>query len=168
MALAQQSSDPLTRHVLAAGKQVIGTGKPSLGGPYVLVDHDGRPFSSEQLRGQYSLLYFGFTFCPDICPNELVKMGQVIDLLDKDTSLPRVQPVLISVDPNRDTVAQMRAYIRDFHPRMIGLTGTPQQIKKATKSFRVFFDVVDRVRLIGPSGRSGGCVYVCGILGPWC
>lgn len=119
-------------------------GKPLLGGPYTMVDQHGRPVSSEDLKGQFLLLYFGFTYCPDICPNELVKMGKVIDLLDEQKDLPPVQPVLISLDPHRDTVAQMRAYIADFHPRTLGLTGTPAQVGRAAKSFRVFFQEVDR------------------------
>ncbi|KAA0157128.1 hypothetical protein FNF29_00480 [Cafeteria roenbergensis] len=132
------------RRKAIAGRKTTGTGRPLLGGPYSLVDHHGRPFGSKDLEGQYSLLYFGFTYCPDICPNELVKMGQVIDMLDKQKDLPAVQPVLISVDPHRDTVAQMRAYVEDFHPRMVGLTGTPDQVGRAAKAFRVFFQEVDR------------------------
>jgi protein SCO1 len=132
------------RRKAAAGKQVTGTGKPMLGGPYNLVDHHGKPFSSKDLEGKYSLLYFGFSYCPDICPNELVKMGKVIDLLEAQKDLPLITPVLVSVDPHRDTVAQMRTYIADFHPRMVGLTGTPQQVGRAAKAFRVFFQEVDR------------------------
>lgn len=94
-------------------------------------------------RGEYTLLYFGFTFCPDICPNELVKMGRVIDLLDAQPELPRVRPIFITVDPYRDTVEQMDAYAKDFHPRTEALTGTPDQVGRATRAFRVYFSNVD-------------------------
>ena len=89
------------------------------------------------------LLYFGFTFCPDICPNELVKMGRAIDILEEDADLPKVVPIFITVDPHRDSVAQMKEYVKDFHPRTLALTGTAEQVARATRAFRVYFSNVD-------------------------
>ena len=89
------------------------------------------------------LLYFGFTFCPDICPNELVKMGRALDILEEDSSLPKVVPIFITVDPHRDSVAQMKEYVKDFHPRTVALTGTADQVARATRAFRVYFSNVD-------------------------
>ena len=88
-------------------------------------------------------MYFGFTFCPDICPNELVKMGRALDMLDAQPDLPKIRPIFITVDPYRDTVAQMAAYAKDFHPRTVALTGTPDQVARATRAFRVYFSNVD-------------------------
>jgi len=115
-------------------------GKPALGGPWTLVDSAGRPVTDAALRGQWALLYFGFAHCPDICPSELQKMTTVVRRLDKQRGVGAVvQPVVITVDPKRDSVAQMAHYKQDFHPRMMALTGTPQQIEKAARHYRVYF-----------------------------
>ncbi|PHJ26040.1 sco1 protein [Cystoisospora suis] len=100
-------------------------GKPLLGGPWTLVDMYGNIRDSEEFVGKYQLIYFGFSFCPDICPQELEKMAQVIEII---------------VDPKRDTVAQVKAYCEEFHPRLLGFTGTPAQIKDVTRKFRVYFN----------------------------
>jgi len=114
-------------------------GKPKLGGPWTLYDREGRIVSDSDLRGKYQLIYFGFTFCPDICPQELEKQAAVIEKLDAKFG-EVVQPVYVSVDPGRDTCAQVDAYCREFHPRLIGLTGTPAQIKNISKAFRVYYN----------------------------
>ncbi len=94
----------------AALGKVTTYGKPALGGPWTLVDFTGRPVTDADFRGEFLLLYFGFTHCPDICPSELVKVGKILDLLDKERGLPMVRPVFISVDPDRDNVGQLRHY----------------------------------------------------------
>jgi len=114
-------------------------GRPKVGGPFTLVNHLGEPFTNLQLKGRYVLLYFGFTHCPDICPTELKKLSKVMNILEKEGLGDSVQPLFIAVDPNRDSVAQVREYVADFHPRLMGLTGTPEQIEKVTKSYRVYF-----------------------------
>ena len=117
-------------------------GKALLGGAWTLVDHTGRAVTDATLLrdGRFGLMYFGFTRCPDICPSELVKMTKVIHELDKDEEFrERVTPLFVSVDPRRDCVEQVAHYIKDFHPRTVGLTGTPTQIAEACKAFRVFF-----------------------------
>ncbi|XP_042324709.1 protein SCO2 homolog, mitochondrial [Sceloporus undulatus] len=108
-------------------------------GDFHLVDHTGRPRSKADLRGSWVLLYFGFTHCPDICPEELEKMSRVVDLLDQDANLPRVQPVFITVDPERDDVAAVAKYVQEFHPRLLGLTGTPEQVREAGRGYRVYY-----------------------------
>lgn len=117
--------------------EITTTGKASLGGPWSLVDDDGIPRKSSDYHGQYQLLYFGFTFCPDICPNELVKMGKIVDELKKKNV--NIKPIFISVDPSRDTVMQLKEYKTDFHKDMVFLTGTREQIAKATRAYRVYF-----------------------------
>lgn len=147
-------------------------GKPALGGQWTLVDHNGVPFTDASLNqggDKFALLYFGFTFCPDICPAELIKMKRIIERLDTEAEFKElVFPVFISVDPHRDGVAQVRHYIKDFHERTVGLTGTVDQVSEACKRFRVYHSIADRdleeeddyvvdhsivMYLIGPDGK---------------
>ena len=138
------ASDPYHACVLAVSREVKTVGKPALGGPFTLVDmNTGKTMSDTDLKGKFALLYFGFTFCPDICPNELVKMGAVIDGVAAAGY--EGQPVFISIDPRRDSRAQMKSFLADFHPNFIGLTGTREQISVASKAFRVYFNKVDEV-----------------------
>ncbi|XP_067861372.1 protein SCO2 homolog, mitochondrial [Heptranchias perlo] len=108
-------------------------------GDFNLLDQTGRPRTKSDFFGHWALLYFGFTHCPDICPDELDKMSSVVQMLDKDRTLPPVQPIFITVDAERDGVQEMARYIKDFHPRMIGLTGTPEQIEELGKAYRVYY-----------------------------
>uniref|UniRef100_A0A7S0CSQ2 Thioredoxin domain-containing protein n=1 Tax=Amorphochlora amoebiformis TaxID=1561963 RepID=A0A7S0CSQ2_9EUKA len=115
-------------------------GKPMLGGPYDLVDAEtGQRVTSEDYHGQYTLLYFGFSKCPDICPTELKKMGKALDIADAYPSVPTVTPVFITIDPKRDTPGRLKAYKKDYHPRLVCLTGTNDEIQKVSKAFRVYF-----------------------------
>lgn len=107
-------------------------------GDFSLLDHTGKRRTKQDFLGSWTLLYFGFTHCPDICPDELDKMTSVVRLLDEDETLPRIQPLFITVDPERDNVAAMNKYVKDFHPRLIGLTGTPDEIKHAGRDYRVY------------------------------
>lgn len=139
VAYYQSEKDRRQKQVMSKVRTV---GKPSLGGPFALYDHEGRPVDSKSLqaRGEWMLLYFGFTFCPDICPSELVKMGAAVDRLDESPEVgPIVRPVFISVDPKRDSVKQLRNYKQDYHERMDFLTGTPGQIARAARWYRVYF-----------------------------
>lgn len=113
-------------------------GKPSIGGPFSLTTHTNDPFTEQDLLGRWTLIYFGFTHCPDICPEELDKMGEAIEKVEQTRS-EKVLPLFVSVDPARDSVEQVKRYVRDFHPRMIGLTGDFESVKKACKSYRVYF-----------------------------
>uniref|UniRef100_A0A9J8DLY6 Synthesis of cytochrome C oxidase 2 n=1 Tax=Cyprinus carpio carpio TaxID=630221 RepID=A0A9J8DLY6_CYPCA len=107
-------------------------------GDFSLLDHTGQRRTKRDFKGRWVLLYFGFTHCPDICPDELDKMTSVVRILDKDPSLPPVQPLFITVDPERDDVAAMAKYVEDFHPRLIGLTGTAEEVKQAGRDYRVY------------------------------
>jgi len=114
-------------------------GKPAIGGPWTLVHSNGTPMTDASFRGKHTLLYFGFTRCPDICPSELVKVGSVLDQLDKGVPGKRLETLFISVDPQRDTLQQLRAYAADFHPTIQYLTGTKEQVAQVTKAYRVYF-----------------------------
>ena len=87
--------------------------------------------------GQYLLIYFGYTYCPDVCPTSLSVMADAIDLLGDKGS--KITPVFITVDPERDDPAALKMYIEHFHPRLVGLTGTPEQIKVASTAYKAYF-----------------------------
>uniref|UniRef100_A0A8C0NTP2 Thioredoxin domain-containing protein n=1 Tax=Canis lupus familiaris TaxID=9615 RepID=A0A8C0NTP2_CANLF len=108
-------------------------------GDFSLLDHRGHTRCKADFRGQWVLLYFGFTHCPDICPDELEKLVQVVRDLEAEPGLPPVQPVFITVDPERDTVAAMARYVQDFHPRLLGLTGSAEQVAQVSRSYRVYY-----------------------------
>ncbi|KAI8048249.1 SCO1/SenC-domain-containing protein [Thamnidium elegans] len=114
-------------------------GKPKLGGDYKLTNAENKKdFGSEDLKGKFSLIYFGFTHCPDICPEELDKMAEVVDQIKKDVGENILVPVFITCDPRRDTVDIVKEYVKDFHDDLIGLTGTQEEVKKVAKLFRVY------------------------------
>lgn len=113
-------------------------GAASIGGPFSLIDSNNRPFTNDSLKGRWSLLYFGFTLCPDICPDELEKVAAVVDELKEKHAI-TTTPVFISVDPARDTPARVGAYVREFHPAMVGVTGDEAAVKQAAKAFRVYY-----------------------------
>lgn len=107
-------------------------------GTFSLLDHMGRRRTKQDFLGSWVLMYFGFTHCPDICPDELDKLSAVVSALDQDPSLPRVQPLFITVDPERDDVAALARYVKDFHPRLIALTGTPEEVQHVGRDYRVY------------------------------
>jgi len=111
-----------------------------IGGPFTLTDQDGQRVSSDQFDGRYRLVYFGYTYCPDICPVDLQQIGLALKQLEESDPevAKRVQPIFITTDPERDTPAVMKEYVSAFHPRLIGLTGTPEEIAAVSKSFGVY------------------------------
>ena len=108
----------------------------SIGGPFTLVDQTGAKVTEQNYKGLYRLIYFGYTFCPDACPTELQTMAQAIDALGPDGD--KIQPIFITIDPERDTVKQLANYVPLFHKRLVGLTGTLDQIAAVEKSYRVY------------------------------
>lgn len=121
-----------------SSKSVV-VGDAAIGGPFNLLDHSGKPFSDKDLLGEFALLYFGFTFCPDVCPEELEKIAAAADVIEKDTGR-KVQLVFLTVDPERDGVEQVKEYVKEFHPRMIGLTGSLEKTKAAAAGYRVYYN----------------------------
>lgn len=113
-------------------------GSAAIGGPFTLQSHTGAEVTEQVLLGHYSLVYFGFTFCPDICPMTLQIVADAIELLPGQKS-DLVQPLFITLDPERDTAEIMSSYVSNFHPRMIGLTGSTEQVKQAADAYRVFY-----------------------------
>lgn len=113
-------------------------GTALIGGPFTLVDQQGRTVTEKALNGKWSLIYFGYTYCPDVCPTSLSVMSQALDALPPETAA-RVTPVFVTVDPERDTVEQLALYHQSFHPSFLMLTGTPEQVRDAAKVYRVYY-----------------------------
>lgn len=141
------------RKILEMSSKSVVAGQAALGGPFSLVDHSGRRFTDANLLGNFSLLYFGFTHCPDICPEELEKVAEAVDLVESSTGV-ALTPVFISIDPNRDTVPAVAAYVKEFHPRMVGLTGSVEETTAAARAYRVYHTRAGTGEP-GPDGSSG-------------
>lgn len=112
-----------------------------IGGPFTLVDQDGRTVRDTDFAGKYRLIYFGYTYCPDVCPvdvQNLMKGYRKIEA-SKPELAAKIQPIFITVDPERDTPAVLKQFVRAFHPKLIGLTGTPDQIAAVAKEFAIYY-----------------------------
>lgn len=114
----------------------------AIGGPFTLVNGAGETVTDEAFRGQYMLVYFGYTFCPDVCPTSLSTWAQALAMLPEDKAA-KVTPIFITVDPARDTAEVVGQYVEHFHPRMVGLTGSEEQVKAAARAYKVFYQKVE-------------------------
>ncbi|KAM3324983.1 protein SCO1 1, mitochondrial [Capsicum chacoense] len=119
-------------------KEGPSVGKAAIGGPFNLIDHNGKSVTEKDFFGKWTVVYFGFTHCPDICPEELQKLAAAVDKIKEKSGI-QIVPVFISVDPERDTVEQVGEYVKEFHPNLIGLTGSPEEIKKTARAYRVYY-----------------------------
>jgi protein SCO1/2 len=111
----------------------------SIGGDFTLASHTGKQVKWDDFAGQYRLVYFGFTYCPDICPTDIQRLSQGLSQFEKANPAlgAKVQPIFITVDPERDTAQVMGEFVGNFHPRLIGLTGTPDEIEAVKQAFGV-------------------------------
>jgi protein SCO1 len=155
--------------LLAAGGYLFLSGSQpaalTVGGPFSLIDGDGRPVTDQTWHGKYMLVYFGYTYCPDVCPTTLTNLSDALDKLGAKAD--RLQPLFITVDPKRDTPQVVKQYAAAFGPRIIGLTGSAEQIAAAAKAYRVYYaehrtgpgpddysmDHSSVLYLMGPDGR---------------
>ena len=110
-------------------------GKEPIGGSFTLVDHTGKQRTDADFRGKLVIIYFGFTSCPDVCPTDLMAIGQAVDKLGAAGD--SVQVLFVTLDPERDTVAHLADYVPFFHPRLIGLTGDAAHIREAARAYRL-------------------------------
>ncbi len=117
--------------------QVAG-GSDVIGGPFTLVDETGKTVTDKDVITKPSLLYFGYTFCPDVCPLDNARNAEAVDILEKNGKI--VTPIFISIDPARDTPEVLAEFTDNLHPRMIGLTGTDEQVRAASKAYRTYFN----------------------------
>lgn len=131
----------------AQNRSTIQRGSIDIGGEFTLVNQDGEEVTQDDFKDTYKLIFFGFTYCPAVCPTELQKMKLVMEelgpLADKFT------PIFISVDPERDTVQVVKDYVTQFHPKMVGLTGSEEQIEEVKKAYRVYASKVENDMMDG-------------------
>ncbi len=129
--------DRVVREVTSGAAGVAVPGGVSVGGPFTLTDTEGRTVTEKSYPGRYLLVYFGYTFCPDVCPTELQAIAGALDLLGPAAD--RIAPLFVTIDPERDTVQTLSEYVKLFHPRLVGLTGTDAQIAAAARAYRVYY-----------------------------
>lgn len=115
----------------------VTVGKALVGGPFEMTSHNGERVRDSDFRGKLMLVYFGFTYCPDICPAGLQVMTAALDSLGAEAE--RVAPLFITVDPERDTPEQLKQYVSSFHKSVIGLTGSAEDVSRAAKAYRVYY-----------------------------
>jgi cytochrome oxidase Cu insertion factor (SCO1/SenC/PrrC family) len=119
------------------GTTALQSARALIGGPFSLTDQDGKRVTEQDYRGKYMLVVFGYTTCPDVCPAELQAMANAMDVLGAKAE--QVNPVFITIDPERDTVERVADYVKTFHARFTGLTGSPEEIKQAARAYRVYY-----------------------------
>ena len=120
---------------------VTGTVGGDIGGPFTLVDETGATVTETDVITEPTLIYFGYTFCPDVCPLDNMRNAQAVEILEERGT--RVTPVFITIDPERDTVERVADFTDNFHDRMIGLTGTPEQVRAASQAYRTYYQKQD-------------------------
>ncbi len=144
--------------------RTVTSGQIAVGGPFTLTDQNGARRSSSDFRGKYQLIYFGYSFCPDVCPTTLAVMSQALDKMGIDAN--RIVPIFITVDPERDTPQILKKYMEAFGPRFVGFTGSLKDIAAVEKEYRVYakkqkldnsgnygMDHSSVIYLMGPDGR---------------
>ena len=152
---------PDARARLFPAATVKSMGQAQVGGPFSLTDHTGKRVTDQDFRGRFMMVLFGFTFCPDVCPTALQVMAAALDKIGSKAE--QITPVLITVDPERDTPEQMAMYVKSFHPRLVGLTGTPAEIEAVAKAYRVYYKrVADAKSTAGYTMDHSAIIYVMG------
>jgi protein SCO1 len=134
--------------------------KEPIGGPFALVDQDGRPRTDADFRGKLLLVYFGYTYCTDICPTDLQAIATAIDKLGPAGE--SVQPLFITVDPEHDTPEAIKLYVGLFHPRLVGLTGSTNQIKTVARAYKVYYAKNEQSKKSDPVIDHSGFVFLVG------
>ena len=135
-AVARAEDNPPDRFTSAEMMEDLMYGHGTVGGPFTLTDQAGRKRSDSDFRGKLMIVYFGYTFCPDICPADLMAITQALDALGPAAE--DIQPIFITIDPERDTRV-LGEYLAAFHKSFIGLTGTPEEIRKVANSYKAFY-----------------------------
>ena len=145
-----RTTRPLVIFAAFAGSLVVGlvimlwalgglrtvTAPAAIGGPFQLTDQAGQSVTDQNMKGKPTLIFFGFTHCPDVCPTSLFEISEVLKAMGKDAD--RVNAYFVSVDPERDTAAAMKDYLSSFDPHLKGLTGDPQAVAKVLSAYRVY------------------------------
>jgi cytochrome oxidase Cu insertion factor (SCO1/SenC/PrrC family) len=162
--LAAPSPEPPQRSA-AELMDVVMWNKEPIGGPFSLIDHTGKPRTDADFRGKLLLVYFGFSYCSDVCPTDLQAIATAVDKLGPSGDL--VQPLFITVDPEKDTPEQLKGYVGLFHPRLIGLTGEVKQIRRVANVYKVYFAKTDPEKWADPSIDHFGFVFLMDAAGKY-
>jgi len=163
--VAFASAQQLSSRSAAETMDILMWAREPIGGPFALVDHTGRPRTEADFRGKLLLVYFGFTYCPDICPTDLQDITLALDRLGPAADA--VQPLFITVDPERDTAEHLKDYIALFHPQLIGLTGDAAAIRKAADAYKVYYAKVPNARGDDYTVDHSAFIYVMGADGAY-
>ncbi len=139
--LAAISIAGVTYYLSVQPRSQMGSGTALVGGPFSLTDQTGRKVTEKDFLSKYMLVFFGYTYCPDVCPTELQVISAALDSLGSKAD--GIQPVFITVDPQRDTPEVMKQYVANFHPRLLGLTGSAEEIAAVAKAYRVYYSKVE-------------------------
>jgi cytochrome oxidase Cu insertion factor (SCO1/SenC/PrrC family) len=146
-----------------AGDLVRTTGVAKVGGPFALIDQNGQVRTDKDFRGRLMLIYFGYTYCPDVCPTTLAEMGDALGQLESGAK--RIAPIFITIDPQRDTPPVLKTYLKSFGANFVGLTGNAKAIANVASEYRVYFrkqplstggyamDHSSTIYLMGPDGK---------------
>jgi len=153
---ANETTEPSAKELIEG----LLSGRAPVGGPFELTDQTGHRRTDADFRGKLVVLYFGYTFCPDVCPTELQSISLALDKLG--AAAETVQPLFITVDPQRDTPARLADFVSSFHPRLIGLTGSLAEIRKTAIAYRTFFAKNDSTRPDEYSVDHSGFTYLVG------
>ena len=163
MTVAFAADPPPTKRSAAELMDAVMWNREPVGGPFRLTDHQGRVRRDTDFRGKLMLVYFGYTTCPDICPTDLYQISQAMHLLG--TSASEVVPIFITLDPKRDTVKLLSAYVPSFHPQIVGLTGSETDIRHVARAYRVFHEKVPVSGWLRYTIDHSAFIYVMGVDG---
>ncbi len=133
-------------------------GRTPVGGPFTLTDHTGARRTEKDFRGKVLVLYFGYMLCPDVCPTDLIRIAQAID--DLGPAGASVQPLFVSVDAERDTPERLAQYVGSFHPRLIGLTGSAEEIRHVARAYKVWYAKADDPRMTNYLVEHSAYIYL--------
>jgi protein SCO1/2 len=153
------------QHSAAELMDIVMWGREPIGGPFALIDHNGKPRTDADFRGKLLLIYFGFTYCSDACPTDLQAIAGAVDKLGSMGEA--VQPLFITVNPEMDTPEQLKTYVALFHPRMIGLTGDRRQIREVARAYKVYFAKTMPAIRSDPNVDHSGLVFLVGTDGQY-
>jgi protein SCO1/2 len=165
LGIASLAAQPRSSRSAAELMDAVMWAREPIGGPFALIDHTGKPRTDADFRGKLLLVYFGFTYCPDVCPTDLQSIALALDKLGAAGNA--VQPLFITVDPERDTAAHLADYVAMFHPRLIGLTGDASAIHKAAEGYRAYYAKVPNEAGTDYTVDHSAFIYVVGARGEY-
>lgn len=130
----------------------------TIGGPFTLINQEGKEVKDSDFEGKYRLVYFGYTFCPDVCPADLLTLSATMQALGNDAN--KIAPIFITIDPERDTIEQLQQYMQNFDPRITALTGSKEAIAQAANGYKVYYQEVEDQKMTGYLMDHSAIIYL--------